>query len=132
MKMKKYTITQIAAKFKVTTRTIRYYEELGIISPQRLGSKARVYSKKDETRLRLILRGKKFGFSLEEIKKMITIFDEDRSGKKQLEKTVEFGTKKIEEVTIRIDELTELKKEMETLLVDFQAKLNQLKEEERE
>lgn len=93
--MKKYTITQIAAKFKVTTRTIRYYEELGIISPQRLDSRGRVYSKKDVTRLQLILRGKKFGFSLEEIKKMIILFDEDRSGKKQLEKTIEYGTKKL-------------------------------------
>lgn len=128
--MKNFTITQLAAKFKVTTRTIRYYEELGILSPQRLDSKARLYSKKDETKLLLILRGKKFGFSLEEIKKMIILFDEDRSGKKQLEKTIEYGRRKIEEVKTQIEELTELKEEMEMTLDEFRTKLNQFKEED--
>lgn len=129
--METYTITQLAETFKVTTRTIRYYEELGILSPERLGSRTRIYSKKDMTRLRLILRGKKFGFSLEEIKEMISLFDEDLTGKKQLEKTIEYGVIKIEEVRTRIEELTELKEEMESFLVDFQLKLNQFKEEDK-
>lgn len=126
--MDTYTITQLASKYLITTRTIRYYEELGILKPKRVSTN-RIYSKKDETRLRLILRGKKFGFSLEEIKEMITLFDEDRTGKKQLERTVEYGENKIVEVETRINELTELKTEMEELLVDFKAKLNRLEEE---
>ncbi|RXJ04004.1 MerR family DNA-binding transcriptional regulator [Anaerobacillus alkaliphilus] len=129
--METYTIRELATKFKVTTRTIRYYEELGILDPQRLQSKARLFTKKDETRLRLILRGKKFGFSLEEIKEMITLFDEDRTGKKQLEKTMDFGEKKIADLKIHIEELTELKEEMENLLVDYKSKLEELEKQSK-
>ncbi len=122
--METFTIRQLATKFNVTTRTIRYYEELGILSPIRVKTNGRLFTLKDEIRLRLILRGKKFGFSLEEIKEMIVVFDEDRTGRKQLLKTVEYGEKKIAEVNTRIEELTELKVEMETLLKEFKEKLN--------
>ncbi|WP_064093454.1 MerR family transcriptional regulator [Rossellomorea aquimaris] len=122
------TITQLAQSFNVTTRTIRYYEELHLLHPARTESGRRVYTKKDITKLKLILRGKRFGFSLDEIKEMVLLFDQDRSGRKQLERTIEYGTKRIEEVGTFIEELQEMKKEMEKLRNEFQEKLNELGE----
>jgi len=119
-----FTITQLAKEFQVSTRTIRYYEELGLIKPDRTDGNQRVFSKREHARLRLIIRGKRFGFQLEEIKEMVVLFDEDRTGEKQLEKTIEYGTKKVKEVENRIRELTELKEEMQRLLKSFNEKIN--------
>lgn len=118
-----FTITQLAKEFRVSTRTIRYYEELGLIKPDRTEGNQRVFSKREHARLKLIIRGKRFGFQLEEIKEMVVLFDEDRTGEKQLEKTIEYGTRKVEEVENRIRELTELKEEMQRMLKDFMEKL---------
>ncbi len=123
------TIRQLAEKYKISTRTLRYYEELGIIQPERPLNHQRLYRKKDETRLRLILRGKKFGFSLDQIKEMITLFDEDRSGVKQLEKTVEYGKRRVLEVEERIQELEELREDMQNYLSVFEGELKKLKGE---
>lgn len=78
--------------------------------------------------MKLILRGKRFGFSLREIKELITLFDEDRSGKKQLEKTIEYGERKITEINEQIDELTRLRDEMMAYKKKFEAKLAALQE----
>ncbi|MBM7619880.1 DNA-binding transcriptional MerR regulator [Bacillus tianshenii] len=118
-----FTITQLAKEFQVSTRTIRYYEELGLIKPERTDGNQRFFSKREHARLKLIIRGKRFGFQLDEIKEMVVLFDEDRTGEKQLEKTIEYGTRKVEEVENRIRELTELKEEMQRMLKDFTEKL---------
>ncbi len=118
-----YTITQLAKEFHVTTRTIRYYEELELLHPVRNESGRRVYSKRDITKLKLIFRGKRFGFSLEEIKEMVLLFDRDRSGRKQLECTIEYGTKRIGEVTSLIEELEIMKNEMIEMRDEFARKL---------
>ena len=74
------TITELARDFGVTTRTIRYWESHGLISPAREGGN-RIYSKRDRTRLKLALRGKRLGLSLAEIKELIDMYDtvEDES-----------------------------------------------------
>ena len=74
------TITELARDFGVTTRTIRYWETHGLIAPARSGGN-RVYSKRDRTRLKLALRGKRLGLSLAEIKDLIDMYDtaEDES-----------------------------------------------------
>lgn len=69
-----FTITALAAEFGVTPRTIRFYEDQGLIRPARVGQ-ARVYSKADRTRLAWILRGKRVGFSLAEIQEMLDLYD---------------------------------------------------------
>jgi DNA-binding transcriptional MerR regulator len=69
-----YTITQLCDEFGVTARALRFYEDEGLISPQRLGL-ARVYSWRDRARLAWILRGKRVGFSLSDIKEMIDLYD---------------------------------------------------------
>ncbi|AXM90214.1 MerR family transcriptional regulator [Anoxybacillus ayderensis] len=121
-----YTISQLAEQFDVSTRTIRYYEERGLISPIRNESGQRLYTKKDRAVLKLILRGKRFGFSLDEIHEMISLFDNDRTGRKQLEKTIAYGEQKLKEVTERIEDLMQLKQEMESILTDFRERLQKL------
>ncbi|AST07136.1 MULTISPECIES: MerR family DNA-binding transcriptional regulator [Anoxybacillus] len=124
--MNYYTISQLAEQFDISTRTIRYYEERGLISPIRTESGQRLYTKKDRAVLKLILRGKRFGFSLEEIHEMISLFDNDRTGRKQLEKTIAYGEQKLKEVTERIEDLMQLKQEMESILADFRERLQKL------
>jgi len=78
-----WTIAQIADEFGVTHRSVRHYEELGLISPERRGT-VRVYRRRDRTRLNLILRGKRLGFQLEEIRTIIDLYDEPRGQAGQL------------------------------------------------
>src|SRR5919109_267282 len=84
-----YTISDLAREFGVTTRTIRFYEDQGLISPKREGS-SRVFSGRDRVRLKLALRGKRLGFSLAEIRELFELYDVSRDERRQLE---EFLTK---------------------------------------
>jgi DNA-binding transcriptional MerR regulator len=70
-----WTIAELADEYDVTHRTIRHYEELGLISPERRGT-VRVFHRRDRTRLALILRGKRIGFPLDEIRTIIDMYDE--------------------------------------------------------
>jgi DNA-binding transcriptional MerR regulator len=79
-----WTIREIAEEFDVTHRTVRHYEELGLITPERRGT-TRVYHRRDRTRLALILRGKRLGFPLEEIRTIIDLYDRPRGRASQLE-----------------------------------------------
>jgi DNA-binding transcriptional MerR regulator len=99
-------------EFEMTHRTLRYYEEIGLLHPTYTESGRRKYSQKDRTRLYLIQRGKHLGFNLQEIKEMIDLFTIDRTGEKQLKKTIQYGNQKIEELDEKINELTLLKKEI--------------------
>ena len=69
-----YSIGDLSREFKVTLRTLRFYEDKGLISPERKGT-TRIYSRRDRGRLKLILRGKKVGFSLEDIREMLDLYD---------------------------------------------------------
>ncbi|MBK9954655.1 MAG: MerR family DNA-binding transcriptional regulator [Rhodocyclaceae bacterium] len=69
-----YTIAELAREFDITPRTIRHYEEQGLLSPARAGVQ-RVYDKRDRTRLKLTLRGKRLGLSLAEIRELIDMYD---------------------------------------------------------
>lgn len=69
-----FTIGDLAREFDVTTRTIRYYEDEGLLSPARRGQ-TRLFKQRDRTRLKLILRGKRLGFSLSEIREIVDMYD---------------------------------------------------------
>jgi DNA-binding transcriptional MerR regulator len=79
-----YSISELAQEFGVTTRTIRFYEDQGLLSPTRAGA-TRVFSNRDRVRLKLALRGKRLGFSLAEIRELFALYDVSRDEKKQLE-----------------------------------------------
>ncbi|WP_153730465.1 MerR family transcriptional regulator [Sporosarcina obsidiansis] len=121
------TIRETADLFGLSTRTIRYYEEIGLLSPRRSEGKQRLYSASELAKLKLIVRGKKYGFTLEEIKEMVLLFDKDRTGRQQLERTIQYGKRRIEEVELKIQELQEMKHEMEQLLSVFYNKLDHSK-----
>ncbi|GGA48163.1 MerR family transcriptional regulator [Kroppenstedtia guangzhouensis] len=118
-----FTISELSRELDISTRTIRYYEEIGLILPQRSGKGTRYYTRGDRARLKLILRGKRFGFSLHEIKEMITLFDEDRTGRKQLRRTIQYGEEKIRELDARIEDLSRLREEIQDLKTRFEEKL---------
>ena len=79
-----YKIAELAREFGVTTRTIRHYEDEGLLSPRRNGT-TRVFSARDRVRLKLALRGKRLGFSLQEIKELFDLYDLARDERQQLE-----------------------------------------------
>lgn len=76
--METFKISELAKEFDITTRSIRFYEDVGLIQPQRKGN-MRIYVRRDKTRLKLILRGKRLGFSLAEIKELFALYDMDQS-----------------------------------------------------
>jgi DNA-binding transcriptional MerR regulator len=78
-----YSISDLARDLDITTRAIRFYEEQGMLSPQRRGQE-RIYSAKDKVTLKLILRGKRIGFSLAECKELIELYDPAHGNHKQL------------------------------------------------
>ena len=79
-----YSISDLARELDITTRAIRFYEEQGMLAPERRGQE-RVYSPKDKVTLKLILRGKRIGFSLAECKELIELYDPESGNRKQLE-----------------------------------------------
>lgn len=82
-----YSISDLSAEFDITTRTIRFYEEKGLLTPNRKGS-TRVYSAADRTKLKLILRGKRLGFTLEESSSIIGMYDPDHDNTPQLQSLI--------------------------------------------
>lgn len=82
-----YTISHLASEFDVTTRTIRFYEEKGLLKPKREGTR-RIYNAADRTKLRLILRGKRLGLSLDESAEIILMYGTPGNNRKQLEALV--------------------------------------------
>jgi len=106
-----YSISNLASEFDVTTRTIRFYEEKGLLSPQRAGTR-RIYNAADRTKLRLILRGKRLGLSLDESADIILMYGTPGNNRKQLEALLE----KIQE------KQTELKRQQK----DLRAMLKEL------
>src|SRR5687767_8630528 len=111
-----WTIREIAEEFDVTHRTVRHYEDLGLISPERRGT-TRVYHRRDRTRLALILRGKRLGFPLEEIRTIIDLYDRPRGRASQLEYV--------------LGQIDERRADLEQRRRDLEDALNELGEFER-
>ena len=83
MKRKTWSISELSREFDVTPRTLRYYEDQGILDPERVGTQ-RIYHARDKTRLKLALRGKRMGFSLADIKSLIDMYAGPGSTQTQL------------------------------------------------
>jgi DNA-binding transcriptional MerR regulator len=80
----RYTITELAQEFDVTARAIRFYEDVGLLTPERAG-RNRVYTQRDRTRLKLTLRGKRLGLSLQEVKQLVDLYDSPSDTAAQLQ-----------------------------------------------
>ncbi|MDE0950924.1 MAG: MerR family DNA-binding transcriptional regulator [Halioglobus sp.] len=95
--MSTYSISDLAKEFDITTRTIRFYEDKGLLSPSRRGQ-TRIYSAGDRTKLKLILRGKRLGFSLEQSGEIIKMYDPSNNNEEQLKTLCESIRKKREQL----------------------------------
>ena len=110
-----FSIGDLAQEFNITTRAIRFYEDKGLLAPGRV-SGVRAYNKRDRARLILILRGKRLGFSLEDIAEYLSLYDADPSQVtqlKHLENQVNEAIDKLEQqridIDLTIDELNEIR-----------------------
>jgi DNA-binding transcriptional MerR regulator len=108
-----YSIRELSQEFDVTTRTLRFYEEKGLLSPSRSGQN-RAYSAADRARLILILRGKTLGLSLTQSADLIAMYDPASNNKKQLETL-------IEKIQSRRHQLQTQKQELERMIIDLEA-----------
>ena len=115
-----YTISDLAKEFDLTPRAIRFYEDMGLLQPERSGAggRNRVYSPRDRTRLRLTLRAKRLGLSLTEAKEIIDLYDSPRDTGVQLQKFLAV--------------LAGHRKQLEDQMADLQATLDEVKEQEKE
>lgn len=106
------SVTMLARELGITARTLRFYEDRGLISPQRAGN-ARIYSARDRARMILILRGKRLGFSLREIKEYLDLYDADQSQAGQIRALLAAVQK-------RLDMLTEQRRALETTIDELE------------
>lgn len=98
------TIREMCDAFEVTPRTLRFYESKELLFPVRVGQK-RLFTKRDRARLKLILRGKRFGFSLEDIRQLLDMYSMGDQQKAQLAKTLEIARERLAEMTRQREEL---------------------------
>jgi len=115
-----WSITELARDFGVSLRTLRHYEDVGLISPERRGTR-RIFHARDRIRLQLILRGKRLGFSLPEIGTIVNMYDEQPGEAGQLEYL-------LEQIEVRRAELSRLRRDIE----DTEAELDRVEARCRE
>jgi DNA-binding transcriptional MerR regulator len=115
-----YTISDLAKEFDLTTRAMRFYEDMGLLQPERSGpaGRNRVYSARDRTRLKLTLRAKRLGLSLMEAREIIDMYDSPRDTGPQLRKFLAV--------------LSQHRKQLEEQMADLQANLDEVRVHERE
>ncbi|MGL4280184.1 MAG: MerR family transcriptional regulator [Albidovulum sp.] len=98
------TIREMCEAFEVTPRALRFYEAKELLFPRRLGQK-RLYTRRDRTRLKLILRGKRFGFSLEQIRQLLDMYDIEETRGSQLVEVYDAARERLAELKRQRDEL---------------------------
>lgn len=111
--MTTYSISEMSSEFKITPRTLRFYEEKGLLTPSRQGQ-SRIYSGSDRVRLELILRGKRLGFSLEESCDIIDMYDPTGNNLDQLEKVTATVRMKIIQLEQQQRDLKRMLSELKT------------------
>lgn len=112
--MTSFSISELAAEFDVTARTIRYYEDHGLLSPAREGPSGhkRVYSQRDRTRLRLTLRGKRLGLSLAEVRELVDMYETDADTRSQLTRFLEVLSQHKRRLNQQLQDLNETLEEI--------------------
>jgi DNA-binding transcriptional MerR regulator len=106
-----YSISDLCKEFDITTRTIRHYEDLGLLSPSRRGQ-SRVYTPSDRTRLRLILRGKRLGLSLEDSRQIIDMYEPGKTNINQLNTLIDAIRVQRTKLNQQLDDISKLLKDL--------------------
>ncbi len=131
MMSRTYSITELAREFDITNRTIRYYEDLGMLNPQRDGQR-RIYSPKDRIFLKLILRGKRLGFTLNESRTLIEMYDPDSDNKLQLHRMLQMLDDKEALLDQQLNDIEVMKLELQEARERCKAALNGSVAEQKE
>ena len=108
------TFKEMCAAFDVTPRTLRYYEYIELLAPEREG-RARFYGPREVARMTLILRGRRFGFALEEIRQWLEMYDSDPEGRLQQQVWIDMADRQLDELKARRVELDEVIDELQNL-----------------
>lgn len=128
---KKYMISELAEELDISTRSIRFYEEKALISPGRTKGNHRFYTERDRIRLKMILRGKRFGYTLEEIAEIIGLGDIDMDEADQIRKSLAYGAQKLRDIRERINDLKLLEEDLIALGEKLTARLAKLTESKK-
>jgi len=126
----RFSISQLARELGLTPRSIRYYEERGLVAPRRTAGGQRFYGKRDRARLKLILRGRRFGYSLEEIAEMIGLTDAELGEAEQIRQSLSHGERKLADIRSRIAELRQLEGELVEVRERLRRRLAEIATEE--
>jgi len=121
----KYSISDLSKEFDITTRSIRFYEDQGLLSPSRKGQ-TRIYNQRDKVRLKLILRGKRLGFSLAETGRLFELYDVDKTSAKQLNSIMELINNKKSDLTQQLEDINAVLIELNDLEDNCQETLRTL------
>lgn len=125
-----YTITELAREFDVTPRAIRFYEDQGLLAPRREGSSGlrRVYSGRDRARLKLTLRGKRLGFTLSEIRRLLDLYESPTDTVPQLQAFLntiaqhrEVLERQLEDLTATLEDLAQYETQCHAMLAENEA-----------
>ncbi|WP_340109887.1 MerR family DNA-binding transcriptional regulator [Pikeienuella sp. HZG-20] len=117
-----YTIGELCAEFGVTPRTLRFYEQRELLKPIREGQR-RIFTLRDRARLKLILRGKRFGFSLESIRQWLNLYDLGDGGVTQMTTWVNNAREQMERLRAQRDELEDAMRELQVLIDETETEL---------
>ncbi|GAA0857303.1 MerR family DNA-binding transcriptional regulator [Aliiglaciecola litoralis] len=120
-----YSIGELSKDLDVTPRSIRFYEEQGLLAPKRVGQ-SRVYSKKDRVRLKLVLRGKRLGFSLSETKTLFNLYDSHTNSKIQLQAMLEMTEQKRAILNQQLEDIRMLMTELDDVESRCRDELDQI------
>ncbi|MCH2057383.1 MAG: MerR family DNA-binding transcriptional regulator [Thalassotalea sp.] len=123
-----YAIGELAKEFDITTRSIRFYEDQGLITPTRRGQ-TRIYSHRDRVRLKLILRGKRLGFSLAETGRLFELYDADKTSEKQLDTILELIADKKSDLQQQLEDINIVLIELSNLEESCLNTLNKIKQQ---
>ena len=121
-----FSISDLSKEFDITTRTIRFYEDQGLLSPSRKGQ-TRIYTKGDRVRLKLILRGKRLGFSLSETGKIFELYDLDKTSATQLETMMGIISEKKAHLHQQLDDINVVLNELDNLEISCKETLSTIK-----
>jgi DNA-binding transcriptional MerR regulator len=119
-----YSIGDLCAEFELSHRAIRFYEDRGLLSPQRIGGN-RIYGARDRARLQLILRGKRLGFALADIKELLELYDSDPDHLEQLHATLRKGRARIAELERQRQEIALTVKELREIGAYIEERIRQ-------
>jgi DNA-binding transcriptional MerR regulator len=122
----KLTIREMCNEYDVTPRTLRFYEAKELLFPERVGQK-RLFTRRDQARMKLILRGKRFGFSLEDIRQLLALYHVGNNQNTQISRALELANLRLQDMIDRRDELNSAISDLKSQIADGEAVLADVK-----